>query len=175
MQDYFHGIDEDLWRSIESGPYRETWVQAVGNARAVEDMIAQVNKKKANDKKCLHELRGDLPRVVYNYVHRCKDAKEIWDTLKGKYQGNERMKKSSVTKCLNMQISSKRKTKISRCTTTRLMIWSSSAINMELFIQLWNSTSLSYVESEKNGATSVWWSRRRSILIHIRYRIYTIF
>lgn len=38
---------------------------------------------------------------MYNYIRRCKIAKEIWDTLKEKYQGNERTKKSLVTQCLS--------------------------------------------------------------------------
>ena len=59
------------------------------------------NKKTTNDKKALRELRGDLPPVVYNYVCGCKTAKEFWDNLKEKYQGNARTMKSSVTKCLS--------------------------------------------------------------------------
>lgn len=38
----------------------------------------QGNKNKANDKKCLHELWGGLPFVIYNYIRGYKTAKEIW-------------------------------------------------------------------------------------------------
>ena len=34
--------------------------------------------------------------VVYNYVRGCNSAKEIWNTLNEKYQGNEKMKINSV-------------------------------------------------------------------------------
>lgn len=101
MEDYLNGIDEDLWRSIDKGPQREDPVQVVGNAKAAGYMVALANKQKTNDKKCLRELRGALLPVVYNYVHGCETAQEIWDALKESYQGNERKNKSSVTKCLS--------------------------------------------------------------------------
>lgn len=52
MEDYLNGIDEDLWRSIKTGPYRVDPIQVAGNAGAAEDMSAQGNKKKANGKRC---------------------------------------------------------------------------------------------------------------------------
>ncbi|CAI9264805.1 unnamed protein product [Lactuca saligna] len=88
-EDYHNRIDEDLWRYIEIRPYRADLIQIVGNANVVEDTIAQENKKKVNDKRYLCELHTTLPPVVYNYVRGYKTAKEIWDTLKDKYQGNE--------------------------------------------------------------------------------------
>lgn len=60
-------------------------------------MIALGNKKKANDKRCIRELCGALPPVVYNYIRGYNTSQEIWNTLKEKFQGNERKKKSSVT------------------------------------------------------------------------------
>lgn len=63
-------------------------------------MIAQDNKNKPNDKRFIYELHGTLPQVVDNYVPGCKTMKDIWDTLKEKYQGNEQTKKISVTQCL---------------------------------------------------------------------------
>ena len=91
----------DPWRSVGTRPYQADLLQAVVNFGARGDMITQGNKKKANDKKCLHELLGALPLVVYNYVRGCKTVKEMWDTLKEKYQVNERKKKILVTKCLS--------------------------------------------------------------------------
>ena len=46
------------------------------------------------------ELCGALPLVVYNYVCNSKTSNEIWDTLKEKYQGNEKTKISSVKQCM---------------------------------------------------------------------------
>ena len=48
----------------------------------------------------MRELRGALPPVVYNYIRSCKTAKEIWITLKEKYQGSEKTKINSVKQCL---------------------------------------------------------------------------
>lgn len=76
MEQYLNEIDEYLWRSIETGPYRVDLVQAVGKARAAEE----------------GEPRQALPHVVYKYVRVCKISKEIQGTLKEKYQGNERTK-----------------------------------------------------------------------------------
>lgn len=70
-------IGEDLWSSIENGPYCVDLIQAVGNVGTAEDMIAQGNKKKANDKCCHHELHRALLPVVYNYIRGWKIEKEI--------------------------------------------------------------------------------------------------
>lgn len=83
--DFLNVIEEDIQRSIETGPYRADLVKVVGNAGAVQDMIAQVSKKKAIDKRCLPEMRGALPPIFDTYVHGCKITNEIWDTLKEKY------------------------------------------------------------------------------------------
>ncbi|XP_052627397.1 uncharacterized protein LOC128133931 [Lactuca sativa] len=48
----------------------------------------------------MRELRGALPIVVYNYICSCKTTKEIWNTLKEKYQGSEKTKINSVKQCL---------------------------------------------------------------------------
>lgn len=96
-------------------------VQAIGSVGTTVEMVAQENTKKAYDKKALHELRGALPPIFYNCVHGCKTTKEIWDTLKDKYQVNERIMKNLVMKrffFLNMLISSKTKMKTLKHTTT---------------------------------------------------------
>lgn len=50
MEDYLNRIDEDLWRLIQKGPYRGDQLQAVSIADNAEEVIAQGNKHKANDK-----------------------------------------------------------------------------------------------------------------------------
>ena len=60
----------------------------IGTSTNSEDMITRGNKMTENDKKCMRELRGALPPVVYNYVRGCETAKKIWYTLKEKYQSN---------------------------------------------------------------------------------------
>lgn len=86
-------------------------MQAVGNFRVAKDMITHANKSMANDKKVPLELRGALPPDVYINVHGCKTTKEFWDVLKGKYQGNEKIKKSLVMKCLSERADFKQKKK----------------------------------------------------------------
>ena len=53
MEDYLKGIDEDLWISIEKGPYHGDRVHAVGTAGTSEEVIVQENKQKVNDKRYL--------------------------------------------------------------------------------------------------------------------------
>ena len=100
MEDYLTRIDEDLWQCVKSGNFRPLMLAGIENAGSSADVATQTEKYKSNDKCCMPELRGALPHVVYNYVRGYKMAKEIWDTLKDKYQGSEKMKKSSVKQCL---------------------------------------------------------------------------
>ena len=68
----------------------------VGIVGSTTNFALQKGRREANDKKCIRELRGALPPIVYNYVRSCKTTKEIWDTLKENYQGNEKTKKRYV-------------------------------------------------------------------------------
>lgn len=64
-------------------------------------MTSNISKQQANNKRCIHELRGALPPVVYNYICGCKTAQDIWKTLKEKFQRNEYTKKILVNQCLS--------------------------------------------------------------------------
>lgn len=75
-------------------------LQQVGTVASNLDVVQQEEKQNNNEKRFLCELRCALPPVVYNYVHGCKTSTEILDTLKHKYQGSEKTKKSSVKQCL---------------------------------------------------------------------------
>ena len=59
------------------GPFHPNMLVTLGTASTNKDMITQGNKMQANDKKCLRELHGALPLVVYNYVHGCSIVKQI--------------------------------------------------------------------------------------------------
>ena len=72
----------------------------VGNAGSSICMATQKEKYEYNGKKCLCELHGALPPVVYNYVCGCRSKKEIWDMLNVKYQGSEKTRKIYVKRCL---------------------------------------------------------------------------
>lgn len=100
MEAYLNGIDEDLRRSINKGPFLPEMLVNLGATTTNDDMITQGNKIKVNDKKCLYELRSALPPVLCNYVRACSTAKHIWDTLKENYQGNGKINKSSIKQCV---------------------------------------------------------------------------
>lgn len=89
MEDYLNVIDEDLWRSIRDGPFRASMVEVVGTAAHHENFIVTWRKIEATDKRYIRELRAALPPFIYNYIHGCKTAQKIWNTLKEKFQGNE--------------------------------------------------------------------------------------
>lgn len=71
---YLNNIDENLWCSIEKGPYHADVVEVVGTAAQRKSIIANKVKSQANDKRCIQELRGSLPLGDYNYIYCCKNA-----------------------------------------------------------------------------------------------------
>lgn len=77
MEDYLNEIDEDLWRCVKSDHFRPSMLAEIGNAGSITDVTAQADKKKPNDKRCMCELGGALPPVVYYYVRGCTTGKEI--------------------------------------------------------------------------------------------------
>ena len=100
MENILTWIDEDLLWCIKSGNFHPSMLTEIGNVGSSADVATQTEKYKSNNKHCTHELHTSLPPVVYNYVRACKTAKEIWYTLKDKYQGSEKTKKSYVKQCL---------------------------------------------------------------------------
>lgn len=68
MENYLNGIDEHLWRCITNGNYHPLMLEQVGTAGSYADVVVRTEKQEANDNKCLHELHGALPLVVYNYI-----------------------------------------------------------------------------------------------------------
>ena len=100
MEDYLNGIDEELWNCIDGTVQAPANVQPIGPSTASAEVADQQKRLKNNEKRCMRELRGALPPVVYNYIRSCKTAKDIWNTLKEKYQGSEKMKINSVKQCL---------------------------------------------------------------------------
>ncbi|XP_052622549.1 uncharacterized protein LOC128127868 [Lactuca sativa] len=100
MEDYLNGIDEELWNCIDGTVQAPANVQPIGASNTTAEVLERQNRMKKNEKRCMRELRGALPPVVYNYIRSCKTAKEIWITLKEKYQGSEKTKINSVKQCL---------------------------------------------------------------------------
>lgn len=100
MDDYLNGIDKELWNYITEGECPIGRVQHIVTTANDLNLASQAERLKANNKGCLRELRGALPPTVYRCVCGYKTSKEISDTLQEMYQGNEKMKKSSVKQCL---------------------------------------------------------------------------
>lgn len=61
MEDYLNGIDESLMRSINKGSFLRKILVIVGIATTSKYMVTQGKKMRANDKRCMYELRGALP------------------------------------------------------------------------------------------------------------------
>ncbi|XP_052619531.1 uncharacterized protein LOC111895070 [Lactuca sativa] len=100
MEDYLNGIDEELWNCINGPALPPANVQTLGASGTSNQVSNQGDHMKKNEKRCMQELRGALPPVVYNYIRGCKTTKDIWITLKEKYQGSEKTKINSVKQCL---------------------------------------------------------------------------
>ncbi|XP_023735438.1 uncharacterized protein LOC111883340 [Lactuca sativa] len=100
MEYYLNGIDEELWNYINGPVVHPTNVQTLGASGTSDQVTNQGDHMKKNEKRCMRELRGALPHVVYNYICGCKTAKEVWITLKEKYQGSEKTKINFVKQCL---------------------------------------------------------------------------
>ena len=84
MQDYLNGIDEELWKCITDDVIPPLSVESIGTWSSTPSVTEQSEMLKKNEKKCMRELRGALPPMVYNHVCTCTSSKEIWNTLKEK-------------------------------------------------------------------------------------------
>ena len=100
MQDCLNGLDVELWSCISGNTTPPQNVQAIGSSSGTSSVNDQYDRLKKVEKRCIRELRGALPPIVYNYVRRCTTAKDIWNNLKEKFQGSEKTKINSMTHCL---------------------------------------------------------------------------
>ena len=100
MQDYLNGIGEEIWTCINGLVQPPTNVQTLGSSGTTSTVGDQQARLDIKEKKGMRELRGALPPVVYNYIRGCKTTKEIWNTLKEKYEGSEKTKINSAKQCL---------------------------------------------------------------------------
>ena len=100
MEDHLNGLDEELWNCIKGSVQPPSNAQNLGSSGSTFAVEEQATRLKNNEKHCMRELRGALPPVVYNYIRGCKTEKDIWNTLKEKYQGSEKTKINSVKQCL---------------------------------------------------------------------------
>ena len=82
MQNYLNGLDEELWSCISGNVNPPANVQLIGSSSASSGVENQIDRLRKFEKRCMRELRGALPPVMYNYVRSCTTAKEIWNNLK---------------------------------------------------------------------------------------------
>lgn len=97
IEDYVNVINEDMIWCINRGEFSLTMLVTV--------LLLQVKIWSLKEIKWRRMIRNVfvnymLLPTIYNYVWSCKTAKEIWDTLKEKYHGNEKTKKIFVKQCL---------------------------------------------------------------------------
>ncbi|XP_023760141.1 uncharacterized protein LOC111908554 [Lactuca sativa] len=100
LEDYLNGLDEELWSCISRNVNPPANVQPIGSSSGRSVFENQFDRLKKLEKRCVRELRGALPLVVYNYVKSCTTAKEIWNNMNDKCQGSEKKKINSVKQCL---------------------------------------------------------------------------
>ena len=96
MDDYLNGLYEELWSCIIGIVQPPLVVQNIVTSGSTTAIFDQSTRPKNNEKHCLRELLGALLLFAYNYIHGCKVAQDIWNTLKEKYQGSEKMNINSV-------------------------------------------------------------------------------
>lgn len=96
VEDYLNDIDKDLCCTIIDGPFFATAIEVVGIVAHNENKTATRLRKEVNDKRCIRELWVALPIVISNYIHGYKTTQEIRNTLKEKFQGNERTNKRDL-------------------------------------------------------------------------------
>lgn len=57
MEDYLNGMEIDLWRSIDKGPYRTNILEGIGSVGQNESVTTNRLKSQENEKICMKELR----------------------------------------------------------------------------------------------------------------------
>ncbi|WZY75710.1 hypothetical protein YC2023_022094 [Brassica napus] len=91
MENFFRA--KGLWRVIETG-YEEPTITTVLTAEQRE----QLDNAKTNDHKVKHYLYQSIDRVTLEQILDRKTSKVIWDSMKRKFGGNDRVKRSLLQK-----------------------------------------------------------------------------
>ncbi|GAB2275675.1 hypothetical protein Dimus_039143 [Dionaea muscipula] len=94
MKDFIKSVDYEVWKIVKDGPLKIEDEKKVKKPKATwneeDTKRAEKNAKARNILKCV------LTEDEFNQVSALKSAKEIWDSLKNKYEGNEEVKESKV-------------------------------------------------------------------------------
>ncbi|GKB35302.1 putative RNA-directed DNA polymerase [Tanacetum coccineum] len=73
-----------MWKSIEKGPYKRPMIQdpiAGLVLEPISKMTRGDKKQYAADIKVMNYLLQAIPNDIYNSVHACKNAKEMWERI----------------------------------------------------------------------------------------------
>ena len=123
MQDYLNGLDEELWSCISRNVNPPTNVQPIGSSFGSSGVENQTDHLKKLEKRCMRELWGALPKVVYNYVRTCTNAKRSGTIWRRSFKEARKPKSiKSNNAWLSWRISDKRKVKQLKCT---MIVWTS--------------------------------------------------
>ncbi|KAG7547302.1 Reverse transcriptase RNA-dependent DNA polymerase [Arabidopsis suecica] len=91
MENFFRC--KGLWRLVETG-FEEPPITTV----LTQEQRQQLDDAKTNDHKVKHYLYQSIDRVTFEQILDRRTSKIIWDSLKRKFGGNERVKKSLLQK-----------------------------------------------------------------------------
>ncbi|GJS51985.1 hypothetical protein Tco_0625347 [Tanacetum coccineum] len=85
---------ERMWNSIQNGPYkRPTVVNPTNPTVPILEPLSKMtegNKKQyIADVRVMNYLLQAIPNDIYNSVHACKNAKEMWEQIKRLMHGSE--------------------------------------------------------------------------------------
>ena len=91
MENFFRA--KGLWDVIETG-FEEPGITTVLTA----EQSAQLESAKTNDHKVKHYLYQSIDRVTFEQILDRSSSKVIWDSMKSKFGGNARVKRSLLQK-----------------------------------------------------------------------------
>lgn len=91
MENFFRA--RGLWRLIETG-FEEPSITTV----MTHEQSQQLDDAKTNDHKVKHYLYQSIDRITFEQILDRRTSKIIWDSMKRKFGGNARVKKSLLQK-----------------------------------------------------------------------------
>ncbi|GAB2223282.1 hypothetical protein Droror1_Dr00017422, partial [Drosera rotundifolia] len=94
MKDFVKSVDFELWKIMKEGPLEI--VNDKKEKKPKTEWTAEDYKKAEKNAKAKNMLKCALTEKEFNQVSTCKSAKEIWNCLKNKYEGNDQVKETKI-------------------------------------------------------------------------------
>lgn len=91
MENFFRA--KGLWNLIEIG-----FEEPASTVVLTTEQRAQLDNAKTNDHKVKHYLYQSIDRVTIDQIQDRRSSKIIWESMKKKFGGNERVRKSLLQK-----------------------------------------------------------------------------